>query len=663
MIFFEKKVEGENVKFVCQVNKCAKEFSSKSSAIRHLKSVHEAIGKEVMESKIIKNSVDKLKQIELRVKVDVTEIIDACLELIAFHSLPLCVIESEAFKKLLKPYIIALGAKGIKLTVTPEKMKEKIASTASKIKDYITAETRDKMIGLMIDIASRYNRSVLGVNLIFVFNGKTIIRTIGMHTLKASQSAKDICEVIQKNFDDFSIDIKQVNVLTTDNGKNMLKTAKLLNLIAQQSDKIIHENALLEFEQLLNLNNSDEEIDDDIFDEQYYDDLLQNIAKELRILAGFETYIYSVPCAAHGIHLIVTKAIKVCSNVETFLQRIRELSKKLRTPTYRNLLKTAGFNIPIIDVVTRWNSTYNMVNHQIYNSILKGFVKQSRLFYLFIFSQLLSIKLLKSFLDNSENVQQFNNIQNLLLNEEDWTEVDRLLSILKYFAVVTEKLQSQNITLSDFFGLWLNIDIKIKRLASTDNFAASLQSQMEFRKKDLIENPTMFAAVYMDPRYQVLLKEEQKQTAIEYLLKLYGRIQAIKHDENITRHEDVDTSLSFNEVDELIAQARCSHPNQNIENHINTPPIDIKSILSDYNDSEPTKTSIFDYWEKNKTIHRELYEIANVIFAVPPTQTSVERAFSALALILSPLRTRLSEKTLENILLIRLNKPVYKEIN
>lgn len=277
----------------------------------------------------------------------------------------------------------------------------------------------------------------------------------------------------------------------------------------------------------------------------------------------------------------------------------------------------------------------------------------------------MSIKLLQPFLENPENVNQFNKIQNLLLNEEDWTEVDKLLSVLKYFAVVTEKLQSPNITLSDFFGLWLNIEIKINRLASTDNFAASLKCQMEYRKKDLIENPTMFAAVYMDPRYHVLLNQVQQQNAIEYLFKLYGRIQAIEDDGNITRNEDVDTSLSFNEVDELIAQARCSHSNQNNENenHINTLPIDIKSILSDYNDSEPTKTSIFDYWEKNKTVHCELYRIANVIFAVPPTQTSVERAFSALALILSPLRTRLSDVTLENILLIRLNKPVYKEIN
>lgn len=51
----------------------------------------------------------------------------------------------------------------------------------------------------------------------------------------------------------------------------------------------------------------------------------------------------------------------------------------------------------------------------------------------------------------------------------------------------------------------------------------------------------------------------------------------------------------------------------------------------------------------------ELYEIAMVILAVPTTQVSVERTFSTLKLILSDLRSSLSDKTLQNILLVKLN--------
>lgn len=41
------------------------------------------------------------------------------------------------------------------------------------------------------------------------------------------------------------------------------------------------------------------------------------------------------------------------------------------------------------------------------------------------------------------------------------------------------------------------------------------------------------------------------------------------------------------------------------------------------------------------------------------TEVSVERSFSAMALILGPLRTRISDDNLENSLLIRLNKELF----
>ena len=40
----------------------------------------------------------------------------------------------------------------------------------------------------------------------------------------------------------------------------------------------------------------------------------------------------------------------------------------------------------------------------------------------------------------------------------------------------------------------------------------------------------------------------------------------------------------------------------------------------------------------------------------------MERAFSALGLVLSDKRTRMNEDTLENILLIKLNKPLFEKI-
>jgi hypothetical protein len=57
---------------------------------------------------------------------------------------------------------------------------------------------------------------------------------------------------------------------------------------------------------------------------------------------------------------------------------------------------------------------------------------------------------------------------------------------------------------------------------------------------------------------------------------------------------------------------------------------------------QPLNTNILQYWELKKTAEPELHTISQVILAIPSTQVSVERAFSALALILTYLRTRVT---------------------
>ncbi|XP_046868368.1 uncharacterized protein LOC124460831 [Drosophila willistoni] len=66
-------------------------------------------------------------------------------------------------------------------------------------------------------------------------------------------------------------------------------------------------------------------------------------------------------------------------------------------------------------------------------------------------------------------------------------------------------------------------------------------------------------------------------------------------------------------------------------------------------------TDVLCFWKYKKTTDPELYALSKVCFAIPPTQVTIERAFSSLKLVLSDNRNRLSHETLENILLVRLN--------
>lgn len=74
------------------------------------------------------------------------------------------------------------------------------------------------------------------------------------------------------------------------------------------------------------------------------------------------------------------------------------------------------------------------------------------------------------------------------------------------------------------------------------------------------------------------------------------------------------------------------------------------------------KSNILTFWQQQKDF-KKLSELSKIVFAVPVSQASVERAFSTLRYILSDLRGNILSTNLENILLIKLNKHLVFESN
>lgn len=72
--------------------------------------------------------------------------------------------------------------------------------------------------------------------------------------------------------------------------------------------------------------------------------------------------------------------------------------------------------------------------------------------------------------------------------------------------------------------------------------------------------------------------------------------------------------------------------------------------------------SVHAFWESKKSEFEILYEIASIVFAVPPTQASVERNFSGLKYMLTDKRYNLRAELLEALLLIHLNREDFNEI-
>lgn len=259
------------------------------------------------------------------------------------------------------------------------------------------------------------------------------------------------------------------------------------------------------------------------------------------------------------------------------------------------------------------------------------------------------------------------NINGKLLTEFEWENVKQIVDILSSFEKYTLKLQLVQCTLSDFYGFWISIDVKLRQ--KNHSLALSLLDQMNNRKEMLLNNPVLIASVYLDPRYQRALDNGQKSTAITFLKTLYQRIKSVEtpdqqNNENDDPQQSTNDSSDDDFLNDVMEYLNSMQPNTT-ENTIQSDNINIEQVIRDFDGQrqQPLKLNILEFWENNKSIHPILYKLSSAVYSIPPTQTSVERAFSAFALVLTPHRTRLADTILQYILFVKSNKELFDAID
>lgn len=250
---------------------------------------------------------------------------------------------------------------------------------------------------------------------------------------------------------------------------------------------------------------------------------------------------------------------------------------------------------------------------------------------------------------------QFKQLSGCLLSSSEWENIEKTASTLKPFAVLTKLLQKEKFSLSDFFGQWAKIKMEVTKMKD-DTLASNLLLQMQKREKDLFNNNVLNASVFLDPRYQQYMPVHNKENAIEFLKALHSKVNEIES-ENVNNEQQTDNDELNSFMNTMMYENE-----ERIENNenVNETTLTVSQTLRNFiGIKEPLNTSVFDYWEKIKHLQPMLYKLASIVHAVPPTQTTVERSFSAMGLLLSPRRTRISDKNLENSLLVRLNRELF----
>lgn len=251
------------------------------------------------------------------------------------------------------------------------------------------------------------------------------------------------------------------------------------------------------------------------------------------------------------------------------------------------------------------------------------------------------------------------------------------LEIHKVFQIpyeATNALQSASFTLSDFYQSWLRVMYKLQRQINPESetdFAILLLQRLKLRQPELLNNVAMKCAVYLDPRVRFNLSEIETSMAKMHLEKIYNRIQQLKRVKNDANESARQDNLEEENRDDDSFQkymAANAAAKENSASTNNTEEVialfNIMEQLDVYERSSPFhQMDVLAYWESKKTEWPESYELSTFINSIPPTQTTVERMFSLLSFFFTVRRYNLGAKMLQDILTIKLNEGLAREVN
>lgn len=262
---------------------------------------------------------------------------------------------------------------------------------------------------------------------------------------------------------------------------------------------------------------------------------------------------------------------------------------------------------------------------------------------------------------------------------------------------MTAKLQDNQFLLGDFCKHLIILKLIIEK--QWGPLTKKLGIEIKKREAQLLI-ATATTAIFLDPRIANCLNREQKNIARDHLKKVMSQILQAKRDVKDLEETTVclpvsveynsptpstsavpsfhappstlNTQSSLNPESthgmSLPAPLRGDQLLENLLQHIKHNEADVEEAedgielcaalkqIDEYHPiSIPLGSNLLDYWEEKKYALLHLYKVAKVIHAVPVTQVSVERAFSALNFILNDNRCNSSGTDLENILLVKLN--------
>lgn len=242
-------------------------------------------------------------------------------------------------------------------------------------------------------------------------------------------------------------------------------------------------------------------------------------------------------------------------------------------------------------------------------------------------------------------------------------KIKEAIKILKVPFDATKSIQKAEFTLSDFYGTCIVMRETLKILTNKQDkktdLATILLEEFEKRHSKMLRNQAMFAAVYLDRRFSADLNEYEVELAKLTLCNLWERVKnslnrtEVRQDPVNADYEDETfnfeayfrlkgvVSINFNtECGQSCPDDSGARSSDGAGKEPNYQMTKSQLILSldSFEHKFPIishKTSIIPFWEEQKQNFPEIFELATILFAIPPSQATVERSFSQFGFVFS----------------------------
>jgi hypothetical protein len=288
---------------------------------RHLIKSHPAqAGEYQVEVKKRKVESDSSAQQKSRI-LSRPEYISHCVRLAVITLVTFAYFDVQDFRDLTNIHASKAG-----ITITSANIGFFIALSAKFVRDSISQEIKHRMVSVKLDIASKNNRSMLGVNIQFYCKARKriTIRSLGCLELMRSHTALYLKTTLLDLLGSFGIGIKNIYCFTTDNGANMICLGKLMR--THQNDQILTEF----FQNMQNTHFSSDE-EDEKSTENNITEFDDSPPEATSAIEGLEAHLFVVRCACHSLQLVVHDVLKTFS---TNIEKIRSAVKNLKSSKY-----------------------------------------------------------------------------------------------------------------------------------------------------------------------------------------------------------------------------------------------------------------------------------------------------------------------------------------